>query len=72
MSMRCLRTTGGEARCYPMGRLAAHYDMRKDQLQEVSVMGKLWQRPKKCKAGQDERVVVFKQQPESEGYPTTS
>ena len=53
------------------GRLAARYDVRKDQLQEVSVMGKLWQRPKKCKAGQDERVVVFKQQPESEGYPTT-
>ena len=35
--------------------------MRKDQLGEVSVMGKLRQRPKKCKAGQDERVVVFKQ-----------
>ena len=43
------------------GRLAAHYDVRKDQLQEVSVMGKLWQRPKKCKARKDERVVVFKQ-----------
>ena len=54
------------------GRLAACYDVRKDQLQEVSVMGKLWQRPKKHKAGQDERVVVFKQRPESEGYPTTS
>ena len=54
------------------GRLAAHYDMRKDQLQEVSVVGKPRQRPKKCKARQDERVVVFKQRPESEGYPTTS
>ena len=54
------------------GRLAAHYDVRKDQLQEVSVVGKLQQRPKKCKAGQDERVVVFKQRLESEGYPTTS
>ena len=43
------------------GRLAAHYGMRKDQLQEVSVMGKLQQRPKKHKAKQDERVVVFKQ-----------
>ena len=43
------------------GRLAAHYGMRKDQLKEVSVMGKLWQRPKKHKAKQDERVVVFKQ-----------
>ena len=43
------------------GRLATHYDVRKDQLQEVSVMGKLWQRPNKHKAGQDERVVVFKQ-----------
>ena len=43
------------------GRLVAHYGMRKDQLQEVLVMGKLWQRPKKRKAEQDERVVVFKQ-----------
>ena len=43
------------------GRLAARYDVRKDQLQEVLVMGKLRQRPKKCKAGQDERVVVFKE-----------
>ena len=43
------------------GRLVAYYSMRKDQLQEVSVMGKLWQRPKKCKAEQDKRVVVFKQ-----------
>ena len=43
------------------GRLVAHYSMRKDQLQEVSVNGKLWQRPKKCKAEQDKRVVVFKQ-----------
>ena len=43
------------------GRLAACYGMRKDQLQEVLVMGKLQQRPKKCKAEQDERVVVFKQ-----------
>ena len=42
-------------------RLAAHYGMRKDQLQEISVMGKLWQRPKKHKVEQDERVVVFKQ-----------
>ena len=43
------------------GRLAAHYGVSKDQLQEVSVMGKLWQRLKKRKAKQDERVVVFKQ-----------
>ena len=43
-------------------RLAAKkLSIRKDQLQEVTVMGKLWQRPKKHKAGQDERVVVFKQ-----------
>ena len=42
-------------------RLVAHYGMRKDQLQEVSVMGKLRQRPKKRKAGQDQRLVVFKQ-----------
>ena len=54
------------------GRLVACYGMRKDQLQEVSVMGKLRQRPKKLKAEQDERLVVFKQRPESEGYPTTS
>ena len=42
------------------GRLVAHYGVRKDQLQEVSVMGKLQQRPKKHKAKKDERVVVFK------------
>ena len=54
------------------GRLAARYGMKKHQLQEVSVMGKLRQRPKKCKAEQEERVVVFKWQPELEGYPTTS
>ena len=52
-------------------RLAAHYDVSKDQLQEVSVVGKLLQRPKKCKTRQDERVVVFKQRPELD-YPTTS
>ena len=54
------------------GRLAAHYGVRKDQFQEISVMGKLQQRPKKHKAEQDERVVVFKQRPDSEGYLTTS
>ena len=43
------------------GRLVDCYGMKKDQLQEVSVMGKLQQRPKKHKAKQDERVVVFKQ-----------
>ena len=43
------------------GRLVAHYGVRKDQLQEVLVVGKLWQRPKKRKAEQDKRVVVFKQ-----------
>ena len=54
------------------GKLANRYGVNKDQLQEISVVGKLWQKPKKCKAGQDKRVVVFKQQPESEGHPTTS
>ena len=54
------------------GRLVDHYSMKKDQHQEVLVVGKLRQRPKKCKAEQDERVVVFKQQLESKGYPTTS
>ena len=43
------------------GRLVARYDVRKDQFQEVSVMEKLRQRPKKRKARQDKRVVVFKQ-----------
>ena len=43
------------------GRLVNRYSMNKDQLQEISVMGKLWQKPKKRKAGQDERVVMFKQ-----------
>ena len=43
------------------GRLVDHYSVKKDQLQEVSVVGKLPQRPKKRKAEQDERVVVFKQ-----------
>ena len=53
-------------------RLVDHYGVKKDQLQEVSVMRKLWQRPKKCKTEQDERVAVFKQRLELEGYPTTS
>ena len=43
------------------GRLANCYGINKDQLQEISVLGKLRQKPKKHKAGQDERVVVFKQ-----------
>ena len=42
-------------------RLADRYSINKDQLQEVSVMGKLQQKPKKCNARQDKRVVVFKQ-----------
>ena len=54
------------------GKFVNHYGINKDQLQEISVVGKLWQKPKKHKARQDERVVVFKQQPESEGHPTTS
>ena len=53
-------------------RLADRYGVNKDQLQEVSVMGKLRQIPKKHKAEQDERVVVFKQRLGSDGYPTTS
>ena len=43
------------------GRLVNCYGVNKDQLQEISVMGKLWQKPKKRKARQDKRVVVFKQ-----------
>ena len=43
------------------GKLANHYDVNKDQLQEISVVGKLQQKPKKLKARQDERVVVLKQ-----------
>ena len=42
-------------------RLVEHYEVNKDQLQEISVVGKLQQKPKKHKAEQDERVVVFKQ-----------
>ena len=42
-------------------RLANCYSINKDQLQEISVVGKLRQKPKKHKARQDERVVVFKQ-----------
>ena len=53
-------------------RLANCYGVNKDQLQEISVMGKLRQKPKKRKAGQDERVVVFKQRLGLEGHPTTS
>ena len=53
-------------------RLVNHYGINKDQLQEISVVGKLRQKPKKHKARQDERVVVFKQRPGSEGHPTTS
>ena len=36
------------------GKLVNHYGINKDQLQEISVVGKLQQKPKKCKAGQDE------------------
>ena len=54
------------------GKLVNRYGINKDQLQEISVMGKLQQKPKKCKARQDERVVVLKQRPELEGHPTTS
>ena len=43
------------------GKLVNHYSVNKDQLQEISVVGKLWQKPKKCKARQDKRVVVIKQ-----------
>ena len=43
------------------GKLANRYGVNKDQLQEISVLGKLRQKPKKRKARQDERVVVFKQ-----------
>ena len=43
------------------GKLANHYGVNKDQLQEISVVGKLRQKPKKRNAGQDKRVVVFKQ-----------
>ena len=54
------------------GRLVNCYGINKDQLQEILVMGKLQQKPRKRKARQDERVVVFKQQPGLEGHPTTS
>ena len=43
------------------GKLTNCYGVNKDQLQEISVVGKLRQKPKKHKAGQDERVVVLKQ-----------
>ena len=69
---KALKNNRRRSRVLSYSRLAACYSVRKDQLQEVSVMGKLQQRPKKCKAGQDKKVVVFKQRPESEGYPTTS
>ena len=69
---KALKNNWRRSQVLSYGRLVAHYGMRKDQLQEVSVVGKLWQRPKKHKAEQDKRVVVFKQRPESEGYPTTS
>ena len=54
------------------GKLATHYGVNKDQLQEISVIRKLWQKSKKCKARQDEREVVLKQRPGSEDHPTTS
>ena len=43
------------------GKLANCYEVNKDQLQEISVIRKLWQKPKKRKARQDERIVVLKQ-----------
>ena len=69
---KALKNNQRRSQVLSYGRLAARYSMRKDQLQEVSVVRKLQQRPKKHKAKQDKRVVVFKQQTESEGYPTTS
>ena len=53
-------------------KLVARFGINKDQLQEVSVMGKLQQRPKKHKAEQDKRVVELKHRLEAEGGPTTS
>ena len=69
---KALKNNQRRSQVLSYSRLVAHYGMKKDQLQEVLVMGKLRQRPKKCKAEQDKRVVVFKQRLESEGYPTTS
>ena len=43
------------------GKLVTCYGVNKDQLQEISVIGKLRQKSKKHKAGQDKRVVVLKQ-----------
>ena len=54
------------------GKLLTRYGVNKDQLQEISVIGKLRQKSKKCKARQDERSVVLKQQLGSEDHPTTS
>ena len=54
------------------GKLVARFGIKKDQLQEVSVMGKLQQRPKKHKAEQNKRVVEFKHRLEVKGSPTTS
>ena len=41
------------------GKLATGYEVNKDPLQEISVIGKLWQKSKKRKARQDERMVVL-------------
>ena len=51
------------------GKLAAWFGINMDQLEEVLVVGKLQQRPKKGKAGQDKRVVEFKHWPKMEGGP---
>ena len=53
------------------GKLVTRYEVNKDQLQEILVIRKLWQKSKKCKAGQDERVVVLKQQLGLADHPTT-
>ena len=53
------------------GKLVTRYGVNKDQLQEISIIGKLPQKSKKRKARQDKRVVVLKQRPGSEGHPTT-
>ena len=58
---KALKNNRRRSQVLSYGRLVARYSVRKDQLQEVSVMGKLRQRHKKHKAEQDERVVVFKQ-----------
>ena len=46
---KALKNNWRRSQVLSYGRLVARYGVKKDQLQEVSVLGKLWQRPKSAR-----------------------